>query len=343
MHQETESDTRTAPPARVDTGNWLKVCGLAIALAACLSLAALAYLQFAPSRAAATSICDKYAATDGSDSANGTKSAPFRTAQKLADSLEPGQTGCLRAGTYTQSNNQVRIGRAGITLRSAPGERATIRARVYVPKGADRVTVRNLNLDGSTNTLPSPTVNANHTRWLNNSITNQNTTICFSVGHPRWGIATGTIIRNNAIHRCGKLPRTNHHHGIYVGAARDTRIIGNRIHNNADRAIQLYPDAQGTIIRDNVIRGNGQGIVFSGKGEKVSSNSTVVANVIVDSRAGWNVFSNYNQTDLVGRDNVVRDNCLRASHPDPYYNKNGGVRYPLLGFKAHNNRIGQCT
>ena len=46
--------------------------------------------------------CDKVAAPSGSDSAAGTAASPYRTAQKLADSLAPGQTGCLRAGLYEQ-------------------------------------------------------------------------------------------------------------------------------------------------------------------------------------------------------------------------------------------------
>jgi hypothetical protein len=45
-----------------------------------------------------TSSCTKVASPNGSDSASGRKSAPFETAQKLIDSLQPGETGCLRAG-----------------------------------------------------------------------------------------------------------------------------------------------------------------------------------------------------------------------------------------------------
>ena len=40
--------------------------------------------------------CDLVASTLGSDSAPGTLTQPFRTVQKLADTLAPGQTGCLR-------------------------------------------------------------------------------------------------------------------------------------------------------------------------------------------------------------------------------------------------------
>ena len=44
--------------------------------------------------------CTKVASTTGSDSAAGTAASPYRTVDRLADSLQPGQTGCLRAGTF---------------------------------------------------------------------------------------------------------------------------------------------------------------------------------------------------------------------------------------------------
>ena len=68
---------------------------------AALSLA----LAATPAHAAGTT-CDRVAAPSGSDAAAGTESAPYATAQKLADSLSAGQTGCLRAGTYRQASGR---------------------------------------------------------------------------------------------------------------------------------------------------------------------------------------------------------------------------------------------
>src|SRR5262249_38135777 len=42
--------------------------------------------------------CTLYASLRGSDSNPGTPAAPFRTAQKLVDSLSAGKTGCLTGG-----------------------------------------------------------------------------------------------------------------------------------------------------------------------------------------------------------------------------------------------------
>ncbi len=54
------------------------------------------------------------------------------------------------------------------------------------------------------------------------------------------------MIKDNKIHDCGRLPRTNREHGIYLGKSRRATIRGNWLWNNADRGVQLYPDAQRT-------------------------------------------------------------------------------------------------
>ena len=138
-------------------------------------------------------------------------------------------------------------------LQSYPGERAEIKGRILISEGADYLMVKDLDFDGSGGpkssegfTLPSLTVNANNTRWCGNNVTNHHTGICFLVGDDDYGTATGTVVRDNHIHNCGRLPRTNHDHGIYVNSARNTKVIGNRIYDNAARGIQIYLDAQRT-------------------------------------------------------------------------------------------------
>ena len=87
---------------------------------------------FAPaSPAAAAGPCTRYASPAGSDSAAGTLSAPYRSAQRLADGLSAGQVGCLEAGALFGG---VRFNRSGITLTTAPGgPKATLLGKTYVP------------------------------------------------------------------------------------------------------------------------------------------------------------------------------------------------------------------
>ena len=105
---------------------------------------------------ASASDCDVVAARDGSDRAAGTLAAPVKTAQEVVDRLEPGQTGCLRDGTYAETPNGPHAlqfqhgGRDGapLTLRSYPGERAKLVGLIWVEKGSDHVTLSNLEIDG---------------------------------------------------------------------------------------------------------------------------------------------------------------------------------------------------
>ncbi len=258
---------------------------------------------------------------------------PVADVQRLVDSLEAGQTGCLRAGTYAGS---LKITTAGITLRARPGERVTVSGRLWIAEGADEVTVEGLTLDGrSPRGLPSPTVNADGAVFRSNDVTNRHTGICFSLGHAAYGRADGTLIESNRIHDCGRLPATNHDHGIYVAAASRTMIRNNWIHDNADRGIQLYPDAQRTVITGNVIHGNGQGVIFSGDAGVSSSDNLVQGNTITGSNVRSNVESFYPAGTPAGRNNIVRGNCISGGARDF---GNGGIAEPR-GFLLSANLI----
>ena len=293
----------------------------------------------------ATPACDLYASPTGSDSAAGSLSAPLRTVQRLADSLSGGQVGCLRAGADRglgragDPYRELKITRAGITLTSAPGEQARIDARLWVARGADGVTVSGLHLDGTnTRDLPSPTVNADGAVFRHNDVTNGHTGICFVVGSSVWGRAEGTLIEENRIHGCGETPATNQEHGIYLSAADDTVIRGNWIYDNTDRGIQMYPDAQRTVITGNVIYGNGEGMIFSGNDEVASSGARVTNNVIAGSQIRRNVESYYVDGAPRGSDNLVRSNCIHGA-PGSYYGgpDGSGVQSPQVGFTAVDN------
>jgi parallel beta-helix repeat protein len=278
--------------------------------------AALAALSLGAPQAQAETNCDEVASPGAG------------AVQRLVDSLGRGQTGCLHGGLYTGA---VKIERPGITLTRFGDEKATVKGRFWIARGADDVTVERLYLDGSNSgVLPSPTVNANGATFRRNDVTNNHHSICFALGHPEWGRANGTLIELNRIHDCGRLPATNHDHGIYVTGASNTVIRGNWIYDNADRGIQLYPDAQRTTITGNVIDGNGQGIIFSGEGGVASSDNLVEGNVIANSRLRNNVESWYPPGNPVGRNNVVRNNCIRGG---AYDEGNGGIG-AQRGFKV---------
>jgi parallel beta-helix repeat protein len=284
----------------------------------------------------ATVACDRFAATSGSDSAAGTSAAPYRTAQKLMDSLAAGETGCLAPGTYNESLRVNHGGQSGapIQLTSAPGGQATLVGRLYVPQGSNDVVVSDLVLDGhNTSNLPSPTVDADRVTFSRNDVTDGHTSICFSLGSLGWGTAHDVVLDGNRIHDCGRLPygSTNHDHGIYVESTRGAVITNNYIYDNADRGIQLYPDAQSTTIANNVIDGNGEGVIFSGDSGLASSNNVVHRNVISNSRVRYNVESWWPTGNPVGTGNLASDNCL--------WNGTQGNVADQVGFSASNNVV----
>ena len=255
--------------------------------------------------------CDKVAAPLGSNVNPGTVSRPYATVQRLADALQAGQTGCLREGIFQGDVKLVRGGAAGspITLTSYPGERATVIGRIHVSDEANNVVVQQLDLDGrNALNLPSPTVNGDNAVFRDNDVTTQQTTICFLLGSTEYGRARSTVIERNRIHNCGQLPPANHHHGIYVEESDGARITDNWIYDNADRGIQLFPDADNTYVARNVIDGNGQGVVFS----RESSNNLVEYNLISNPVVRYNI----EDFELTGRGNVARYNCVwSARHP----------------------------
>ncbi len=310
---------------------------LSVCLVAAFAVALSALMaQAAP---AAEIDCTLYAAPGGSESGPGTIDRPYGSVERMAERLRPGDTGCLRAGSYAENVTITHSGQEGrpIVIRSSPDEIATIVGRLVIDQGAHHVTIAYLNLDGrNSDDLPSPTVNASDVRFVANNVTNGATAICFDLGSLER--VYRVTIEQNRIHHCGSLPATNLQHGIYVEHAGDVEIVGNVIHDNADRGVQLYPDAQRTHIASNVIDGNGEGILIGGGPESggswESSGNVIEHNLITFSRERYNVESFWGG-ETTGTGNVVRRNCIFGGARDG----DGNGLAPAHGFSAHDNLL----
>jgi len=302
-------------------------------------------IGYSPDAASAATNCDKFAATNGSDRASGTRSAPFRTAQKLVDSLSAGQVGCLRKGVYTDGDKQVSFKHGGnrgdrIKLRSYPGERARFRGAILVDRGSDYITVQNMKLDGSygpqgpghfsgdVDTRPAIRTFGSHLSVIGNNISNRrpggNEDLagqCLLLGGSA-GRVSGVLVKKNRIHHCGQMPRINREHGIYAPNTVNAKIVDNLIYENADRGVQLYPNARGTLVEGNVMAGNGENLVINDN----SSQNTVRGNVFSNPK-DWNV--NLGPI-LSGSGNRVSGNCFWASGGKSAFN-NGGKNTSVSG------------
>jgi parallel beta-helix repeat protein len=263
--------------------------------------------------------CVKVASLRGLDSSSGSAAHPFRTAQRLVNSLRPGDVGCLLPGTYSGNVSIHRGGRPGkpVTLTSA-GRRARVRGVLWVADSANDVVVSRLRLDGSTTGgRPSPQINGDRVVFRENDVSNHHTGICFAVGpeFSDYGFAYSTVIASNRIHDCGRLPRTNHDHGIYLEGSRRARVVGNLIYGNADWGVHLYPEADGSYIAHNIIDRNGGGITVASEGaggeyeqDHSSDHNLIELNVIANSEARSNLEAWWGGP--AGADNVARKNCL---------------------------------
>jgi parallel beta-helix repeat protein len=260
---------------------------------------------------------------------------------RVLDGLPRNRTVCLHRGVHEWSGGlSLRAPRT--TIRNYPGERATMRGLVRIEVSATGSVIKNLTLDGRSDRLfLSPLIYADRAVLRNNEITNGNTGICVHIDsyndHPP---PQGVVIHANRIHDCGALPPSNVDHGIYVGDAVGTIIRGNWIYDNADRGIQLYPNADGTSVTGNVIEGNGQGILFGGSGGQTADNNLVAHNVISGSIVRHNVEDSWEGS--VGTGNVVRDNCVWTTTLDPNYSgkpAQSGIVGGARGFTAFNNTV----
>ncbi len=287
----------------------LRVRSFAFALAVVgLVVAAFA----APSSALAASGCDRVASPSGSDSSPGAESSPYRSAQKLVQSLSAGQTGCLRQGTYTGSD--LFLDAPGATLRSYPGERATIAAFLEVRPDAARAKVTQLRFDG-TNVSNSTAVKlqANNTVFSDNEVTKGGKGICVQAGSYYPG--RDIIIERNRIHNCGPAD-SKFDHQLYLGQTRNAIVRWNILTNNPGGwGVHLYTDADNTLIEHNIIDGNRGGVIFAGEGGKHSDNNTVRNNAITNNGPRWNIEGSWSGGPQ-GTGNTATNNCVYTTGPD---------------------------
>ena len=267
--------------------------------------------------------CSYTASPDGDDGAAGDSSHPFRTVEHLVNSLRPGQTGCLRAGSrgaaFQEADFQIDVRAQGtpaspITVRTEPGSApATVSGRVLVCKdarfikctpdgqGAHDIIFAGIRFDGRNPlaalrgvgaALPSPTVDGDRITFRNDDVSNSHTATCFVVGSVLgFGHSNGTRIVGNRIRDCGvvthPLPNSGDS-GIDVEGSTGAVVSDNYIFDNADRGILLYPDVQNASIDHNVLDGNGRALSFGGDVASCSPNACW------DAPSGTKVYPNNN-------------------------------------------------
>jgi arylsulfatase A-like enzyme len=310
----------------------LPVCLLAV-------VALVAYLLYATPAVSSSTTCDRVSATTGSDTTGaGTSASPWRTAQKLADSLTPGQTGCLRAGTYSEDVTATDSGTAParITIRSWPGEIARLNGRLTVQ--ADFLAFSQLVLDGRSAGASGfgVTIEGDDVALMDNNITSRAAASCVNAGNQGTAAqrAYRLVLLRNRIHNC----RT----GVRIRAATNTAVLNNLIYDNVDRGVRLETDSFSSYVWRNVIDGNGEGVYLAGDATNASASNAIHANVISYSNSRWNIGSSFDAGN-VGAYNHVWNNCLYATNPDASFNGSGGIvgASSTRGFTVYQQTLGE--
>jgi hypothetical protein len=275
-------------------------------------------------------ICDRVAGLSGHDSAPGTLKRPYRTVHRLLADLRPGGVGCLLSGTFVENVRFARGGARGrpITLRAAPGVRASILGYVWIKSSVNNVQLRNLHIDGSAgSTNWAILVQGDDITLYGLDIKNPKRStsvngICILAGSGFETTPANTAYRLTVdhvrSHNCGD---DAHEHGIYLESTRNAVIRDSWFYDNPGMGIDFYPDAQGTVAEYNLIDGNSlackENLGFSGEkpgGEYTqphgSSNNIVRFSLITNAACRYNVDSYYPPGSLTPVGNVVEHSCI---------------------------------
>lgn len=250
------------------------------------ALAALAGLLCAalPLRAATY-----YVATTGSDSAPGTESQPWRTVQKAANTLAPGDTALVRGGVYSEAVTVNVSGAPGqpVTLAAYPGETPVLDGTgLAIPQNADaglflivnrsHIVIRGFDLRNYKSADParipagvfvrgaSSNVEIRDCRihgiWKTGGTTgNPGSAFAIAVYGSSTTPSSGVVIDNNDIHDC----KTGWSETVTLnGNVREFAVTRNRIRDCNNIGIDFIgfegtcPDAAQDQARDGVCRGN---------------------------------------------------------------------------------------
>lgn len=247
--------------------------------------------------------CDLYASPSGSDSSgDGSIGNPFASVSQLDSSLSPGQTGCLRGGTYGDIHTWQDLSNSGasgaqITITSYPGETAKLDGWVDIE--ASFTTLSHVEIDGS-NTFDQsrPSSEPSCTKVTSDGLAIAGHDDVFEyndyyqsvpslrsngIGIGWWGDADNTIVRYNRIHDIGGCDFYDHF--VYLSHGNNVQIYDNWMWDDPHGwGVKLDPGPTNARVWGNVIDGAGSGFNFgNSSGSDPTAGNQVFHNVVMNS------------------------------------------------------------
>ena len=258
------------------------------------------------------------ASTLGDDSAPGTLTQPFRTVQKLADSLSAGQTGCLRgtaaAVPFSENVTVANKNTAGsteadrITIRNFPSEIPKLHGRLVIADSANRITVSGLALDGrdavnANSTAPSPQIDGDDVKVVDSNLTGGDQVGCLQLGSDPTAIAYRTRIERVRVHDCTE--------GVRAQYSRNLIMLDSLVYDNNSWGLRLGPDADSSFVRKVIFDGNQGNVQLSGDAINYSTGNILTHNIYSNPASGSaNLSASWNPVNTPPRQlNNVRFTC----------------------------------
>ena len=288
-----------------------------------------------------------FVAPTGFDGANGDATHPWRSLQRAADVVKPGDVVTVRKGAYagfvlswdgpqggTKSNPITFKAEKGVVINSRNAETPD---GINLEPGSHYVVIKGfrvLNTSGTITRAGIRVAGSDHV-VVRGNVTDRNGT---------WGIFTGfaddIVIRDNV------ASRSQVEHGIYFSNSADrARILRNRVFSNNANGIHINSDASqggdgvisnvlvsGNVIYDNG-RAGGSGINCDGV-----QNSRIENNLLSDNHASGISLYRIDGAQGAKNNTVVNNTILMASDARWAINiKNGSTGNRLLNNILYNN------
>jgi hypothetical protein len=273
------------------------------------------YVQFLPPTP--TSVRQKYVATTGSDSADGSVASPWRTIKRGLESVAPGETLVVGGGVYQERIVAPSISAGSteqpVTVQAKSGEQVTIKGLVHL-SGAHHWTLDGINVMWDTalvadqNNHMVKMTDSNNWTWTKSEFSYANAYSAFLIsGGSGWKLTYSFLHDSIPV----AAHSVNQDHLVYIASGSGGGTIERNIFKGSPngRGIKIGPpDPSTTPIGNVVVRYN---TFYDNQGPSNvqlsygASNNQIYRNIFVKSKAGY---ANITAFNLNGTGNSVRDN-----------------------------------